>query len=498
MDSRRKHRRSLKRSQRGFSLLAVILMGLLMLLVGLTTIARSQSDVAIAKTVELKARSLSLADAAAVTYQSLLLQYPILATHNGSSWTNPTGLVTSSGNCAPNAAAFSTTDVTRIQASAKTDWQNIDPQDPKKGQIRLVDYQFQPDDPSQGANVPPGTATLRVEGRANYRGLGLLNRPAISQVAISFRVDENPAENFFVGLWAKDFKTSGSNLTINSNVCDASGTNSSDVLKPFLGTLPSGERAQIVYGSPNLPPPPTDGQSPLLPDPSIFGDVVFDLSPQVHVKDKKTCTLPMLGVQDDCPIWLNEGARSVYKYNIISPDPTDPKKPAIKLEDKSSGGSGLGDSRLVLGKSGNETIILYVEGDIEAKDAMVEVTPGTRVIIYHRKGSIVTKGKATQEVFRTSGQPENLQIYSYESTQRISIDNGSFTDPSEAFIYAPNAEVSIEQDTRVDGAIWTGRWYGKNRATVTQRIDDPGALKIDVPATNRIRPTSSWQQRPTG
>ncbi len=481
-------------SQRGFSLVAVIMVGLIMMLVGMITVVRGQSDAAIAKTIELKARSLGLAEAAAATYQSFMLQYPLLATYSAPSWSDPDKLTKSTGNCVPG-SKLSPNDLTRIADTAKTGWQNIEPNDSTKGQIRLVDYQFQPDNPAQGANVPPGIGTLRVEGQANYSGLGLLRRPAISQVALSFRVDANPTKPFVVGLWAKDFKTSGSQLTINANVCDASGNNSSDVLKPYLGTLPTGEPAQIAYGSPTLPPPPPEGLNPLQADPSVPGDVVFDLSPKLEVKDKKFCQLPMLGVQDNCPVLLNEGARAVYHYNIISTDPSDSKKPAIKLEDKSSGG--IGESRLVLGKTGTETIILYVEGNLESKDAIVEVTPGTKVIIYHRKGSIITKGKSTQKVFETNGKPENLQIYSYESSQTITLDSGNSAAPSEVFLYAPEAEVAIEQDTKIDGAIWTNQWYGKQRSMVTQKINDPGALAIEIPATNRVRPSSSWQERPS-
>jgi hypothetical protein len=236
------------------------MVGLIMLLVGMTTVVRGQSDEAIAKTIELKARSLGLAEAAAATYQSLMINYPILSTYSVTSWATPENLVNKPANCAPS-PIFTPIDVTRIKESAKTAWQNIDSKDPLKGQIRLVDYQYLPDDPTKGANAPPGTGTLRVEGQANYnvKGLGLLNRPAISQVALSFRVDAQASDDFKVALWAKDFQVKNA-LTINANVCDASGTNDSDVLKPYLGTLPSGNPAQIVYGSPNLPSAPVEGE----------------------------------------------------------------------------------------------------------------------------------------------------------------------------------------------------------------------------------------------
>jgi hypothetical protein len=140
-----------------------------------------------------------------------------------------------------------------------------------------------------------------------------------------------------------------------------------------------------------------------------------------------------------------------------------------------------------------DTIILYVQGHIQANDSTIRVTPGTRVILYHHDGSIIAKGKKTDIVFDTQDKPENFQIYAYDSTDTIELDSGS-ANPARTFIHSPDADVKMEKGTQVDGAIWAKSWEGGNDAVLNQKIDDPKALKITVPAANSISPPTSWQR----
>jgi Tfp pilus assembly protein PilX len=98
---------------RGFSLLATILVGLLMLLLALTLIARTQSDQMIVSSQKLTMGSLSLADAALVTH-----------------------------------------------------WKDIFTEDPSQRQLWLVDYCYPSDDTSDPskANAAPSTPALGSGG----------------------------------------------------------------------------------------------------------------------------------------------------------------------------------------------------------------------------------------------------------------------------------------------------------------------------------------------
>jgi hypothetical protein len=519
---RRHHQLSSRRSSddRGFAFVISLALGVLLTLVVLTMLSRGQNDHAIAASEITQSRGSAMAEAAVATYQSFLLKYPMLTTYNycqnpgfgggcndsgvTQSWANATSITSGSGNCSPG-STFTSTDISEITKLAKTSWQTIPidpskpiaPSNPSAGQIRLVDYRYQPDNPAAGANIAPGTATLLVEGQAG-EGIG---GSSTSKVSLSFKIKAIPQPDFVVGLWAEDFTASGSKLTINSNVCDASGTNASSDLIPHLGTIPgTGQTAQIVYSSAGAPPSPPEGENPLIADPAIPGDEVFDILP-FKLDGKKiveACSLPNLGDPTPyCPKLvspyqgiLNEGNRSVYKYNIIAPPNKGKPGKAIEL----GGGFPPGEGLLALGRPGmQDTIILYVQGHIQANDSTIRVTPGTRVILYHHDGSIIAKGKKTDIVFDTQDKPENFQIYAYDSTDTIELDSGS-ANPARTFIHSPDADVKMEKGTQVDGAIWAKSWEGGNDAVLNQKIDDPKALKITVPAANSISPPTSWQR----
>jgi Tfp pilus assembly protein PilX len=522
-------------NNRGFAFVISLALGALLTLVVLTLFSRGQNDRAIAASEITQARGAEMAEAAVATYQSFILKYPTLATYNYcqntgfgggcsdsgamKSWYNAPGITSSGENCSPS-NNFTSTDLSEISKLAKTSWQSI-PVGPSKpsssanpvaGEIRLVDYRYQPDNPAAGANIAPGTATLLVEGKVG-EGIG---DSSTSKISLSLKIKAVPQPDFVVGLWAEDFKTSGSKFTINSNVCDASGTNASSDLLPYMGTIPStGQAAQIVYSTQGAPPSPPEGENPLTVDPGIPGDEVFDILPFKldGKKVKEACTLPNLGnTSSYCPKLVSPYASTLdennpsnprtYKYNIIAPSKKGKPDKAIEL----GGGTPPGEGLLVLGRPVTpdtpgmydapgigDTIILYVQGNIEAKDSTIKIRPGTRVILYHHEGSIIAKGKKTDIVFDTQDKPENFQIYAYDSTDIIELDAGNIS-PTRAFIHAPDADVVMENDTQVDGAIWAESWEGKSGVVLNQKIDDPTALTIKVPAGNSISPPTSWQR----
>jgi Tfp pilus assembly protein PilX len=482
-------------SEQGFSLLASLLIGLLMLLVTMTTMFRSQNDRAIAYAQELSSRSLTLAEAGAATYQAFVLKYPILATYSdcvnrgvgGScndsgttqSWANAQSINGAAG-CNDSSASLTTSDLSQIETIATTELQDLDPADPAQGQFRLVDYQYQPD-PGVSPNAVPGTGTLRVEGQVRPSGNAssqgaTTQKNSIARVAISFRVNAPSKQTGSLdGLWSSSFSMSGGGTNrIKANVCDASGTNSSAGLQSYMGNLPSppypaGQMSQIHYTSQPYPSLPTIGENPLTGSDA-------NTVPAITLSGNTTaCRLPMLGVvQAGCPISppFNEASiGSVYRYNIAS----------ITIK---SGAT------LKLGKTGNETIMLYLPGTLELNGGgFLEIQPGTKVIFYIH-GAITESGGS---MINHTGQPENLQIYKY-GTDKITLSGGS---SKNAFVYAPQASADMSSSSGITGAIWVNTWKASGSSSISAGITNPSALQVEVSGGGRskISPATLWQQQ---
>jgi hypothetical protein len=476
-------------NERGFTLLSTFLVGLLLLLIAMTLFSRSQSGLAMVYSQQLSARSLSLADAAAVTYQSFVLKYPAVATYNKDSWA--TFSITPK-DCA-STIDLTANDYTQIASASATYWQDVVAGDPSQGQFRLVDYRYQPDDISNPAkaNVAPGTATLTLEGQVSKINtlVSAMIRPAIARVEIQFRVESHAAQELPIGLWAQDFSVTGSPGSLQANVCDGGGADERAELEPYLGTLPNGQAARVGYSAQTPPTLPSEGTAPFSAGPGVYSISGIQLS------NNEICQLPMLnqsmtttGYPEKCPILLAETplidsfGRSVYKYNIFQ---------EVNIEDAGDPNGLDDDAQLILGRTGDETIILYVADQITLEKARIKVIPGTKVILY-LQASIKANEPPPQGAFDNAGSVENLQIYMYGSSGTLDLDEGNST--STAFIYAPDAEVKLN-NAKVEGAIWANKWSSEGSAELKQNVVDPNALKVEVPGSNRINPASSWQQR---
>ncbi|ABW28314.1 hypothetical protein [Acaryochloris marina] len=209
-----------RKSQAGFALPVAIGMGLIILLVGLTMLLRSQDSQVSAIAQKDTAKSLNAAETGVNEIRALMNQHRAIANYpacttdlNTPPTRNADGTCSDSGNSTeswalpnniPNILAECGINRTaEIVSLANREWQNINPSEPSQGQYRLLTYDDQ-------------NSTLRVQGRVNE------DQPSesISELEVDFSVEEFP----LAGLWVANDATVGSINTDIVGSCSSSIT----------------------------------------------------------------------------------------------------------------------------------------------------------------------------------------------------------------------------------------------------------------------------------
>jgi Tfp pilus assembly protein PilX len=204
-------------SEQGFAMPVALGLGLIMALIGVTMIVRSQGDRVTSAAQKATASSLSAAETGIARYQSLIntnrpiSMYPGCVTWASSgtacndtgttqSWGNAVTIPAYSNTCSNSASGSGAAVIT---AQASRDWQDVDPNDPTKGQFRLIDYAY-----TGTPGSPPGTGTLTVEGRINQTGSGSAAtkdaRTSTTQLQVTLPVVKNNRAAPIPGLWVTD------------------------------------------------------------------------------------------------------------------------------------------------------------------------------------------------------------------------------------------------------------------------------------------------------
>jgi hypothetical protein len=158
------------KNQQGFALPIAMGVGVVLLLIGVSMIVRSQADSTTATTQKSTARGLSAAETGIGRIQEQINNARPIAkysaciswsttdtscsdtTASAASWKNPATIPNVSTGCA---GSLSTTDIANI---ANRDWLDVDSSDETKGKYRLVDYTYD-------STIQIGTLT--VEGKMN-------------------------------------------------------------------------------------------------------------------------------------------------------------------------------------------------------------------------------------------------------------------------------------------------------------------------------------------
>jgi hypothetical protein len=474
-------------SNQGFSVVVALAMGLLMTLLALTILFRTQNDRLLANKEGTASKSLEAADAGAAYYQALLFRYPILATFNScdindfdgecnnpdltTSWKN-IAKIAESANACTSSTTLSPDDRTQIQNALN--WRNLPSTPPNNDQnkkYRVVSYQY---------NQPNSTGTLIVESQIGLSGASntsVTGGTSSARVAVRFRVkpifDPGAAANPFVrlsGIWARSFSRSGTPV-LRTDICDSSGNNQSSVLIPFLSYLQNpisdedeDREPKITKISPSwdFPSLPSEGNA------SISGGVPINLN---STTVGSTCPNPATSSVPKCLLTGNPNISSINISNnnslLISGLPgTAPTSLFI------SGDVTVSNTGIITLGTADKTLKLFVKGNITLNNSgRLRIVDGARVIIY-LDGNLTGTG-ANYRV-EHSGFPENFQIYKYDagfaSSNVINLRNNDPNTPINAFIMAPYAVTSLAANTRLEGAVWTYRLTLANNSGVTQEI----------------------------
>ncbi|PZD72974.1 hypothetical protein C1752_02695 [Acaryochloris thomasi RCC1774] len=157
----------------GFALPVAIGVGLIMLLLGVTMVVRSQNDQVNASAQKATAKSLAAAESGVSKVQTFLNRHRTLAMYpdrGSASWNNLGSINICPGN-------VNTAELAAL-LSTGSDWPNVDPSEsgaqPLNGEFRVVDYVY--DTPG----TPGSNGTLTVQGRVNAGEPG----ESISQVQV--------------------------------------------------------------------------------------------------------------------------------------------------------------------------------------------------------------------------------------------------------------------------------------------------------------------------
>ncbi|MBD2459743.1 hypothetical protein H6G89_01685 [Oscillatoria sp. FACHB-1407] len=179
--------------------------GLVILLLGGTLLLRSQNDQVTASMQQAADSSLNTTEGGVARLQAFIEANRAIATYDLRDWLTATTTLSSVlSSCSPT----TTTQIVNFATTATT-WQNIDPQNPGRGQFRLVNYTYIPDNPAQPRSAP-GRGVLEVEGRSQSQQS--TNRLRITIPILVGDMTGAPVP----GLWLAEGGTS--NNTIQGNV----------------------------------------------------------------------------------------------------------------------------------------------------------------------------------------------------------------------------------------------------------------------------------------
>ena len=473
--------------EKGFALPIAMGVGLVIVLLGAVMMARSQTDRITSSTQKATNQGLSAAETGVARYQDLVNKYRAIATYNNTgtvSWATPSSI--------PNISSCgSTTEATAVSTQATTNWQNVDSSDPTKGQYRLISYAYTPNS-GVAANTAPGTGTLIIEGRVNQTGSGSTAtqdvRTATTRLQVAIPITQSTSSLSDTGLWATDFNFVGNNARANANVLDSScsGVGTAFTTNPYLGNLPSATYGANVKGAytkevvafPTLP----GGNTYSAPTTGNINTISCGTNP-MNLSGSNTLTLPRTNDKDSTNKLYGAStnapaSNATYTYVIPSSCGTN----SISL---------TGNARITLGRTGQETIKVYVSGNVDAagNGGIGPYVNGTAVTkaIFYVNGSINLAGNGS------AFSPTYFQFYKYGTTGDVKLNgNGS----SSAFIFAPFVETQLVGNGTVSGVVWTKKISANGNASINQGKIDASALEVTAPSANSngLGAISTWQR----
>ncbi len=479
-----------------FMSLGLGLMFFTILLSSLTSAASRKLQVAIDEDAK---QAQALGESGISRYQSFLVSHPKLAVYPDCEGTrNSSGVCPDTASTASWSNAGSIPDVTnstQITNAAQTSWQDADPSDPSKGQFRLISYSF--DDDGNPATAPDptaaGTGTLIVEGRVNQTAASA----AISTTRVEVSFDVTPGAGSGdlngEGLWItcnNDSSTSHSDSEIQTNVKDSTSVSADN--PPGSGTaactsstskIDALKLQQKVNGV--IPTPP----------------FTYDIS------SEKFPTLPMEGLLTNVPGTGVCTTSNAIGNAVTLPAPCNHPEIGGTVSNiyntyHLTGSTGInftGGGDILTIDAPGQTVKLYLNGELKVthSGAGIVVTPGTTLIIYAHGAITLNGGSGIGGPLSNPGTPDQIQIYQYVSDD-LRLTGGSGTN---AFIFAPLAQVSMTGASAIRGAVWARSYSATGGSDIIGSAGTVDCSNLpsgfcDAGGENQIHPIKSWERKP--
>jgi hypothetical protein len=498
-----------KNFNRGFALPTVLGIGLILLLVGLTMIFRSLGDRQIAYAQGATAQSLVVAETGITRIQGLLLKYPGLAANSLKDWSVEVAETPPQVAC--NQQSSSTAAGNSTSSGQTSDGQASDGQTPA---------------PQLPQNQTPNPQTPNAQTSSASPSPS----PTPTPISVSFEdektltriTNDTPNDDWFnIGNDSRqgEFKILSYDVVGNFGQLKIQGK-----VGEFIRSANSSVQVDmpLEFADPS-PPGIWVSASADQPEPiSIAANRSLKATVWVEDTDKsfEIDTYPKNLMSCDK---FEGGKCDTYKFQESSG--SRPKPPEIKPGSEITNnpnahqlvGTTLGKPKLTLPQPNDKadsdgTYRYLIQGDLSMiKDSEVIINPpqGTKVIFYLEKNMSI----AGNAKLNNAGSVEGFEIYGSSSSQDYDDDSGTVTaqislssqNTVNAFIYAPEAEVKIQGQASLKGAIWSKTLSSTGTAANVIAVSQLDCLKDlavgDITSgganqTAKVRPPKSWQRQP--
>ncbi|MCZ8047418.1 MAG: hypothetical protein GPI90_03975 [Microcystis aeruginosa K13-05] len=414
--------------EKGFALPLAVLIGLILMVTGMTMIMRAQGDQSKVIAQKARADSLTSSEVGLARVQDLLNSVRVMATVDRNC---------TSGDCWQNARYDVDTDPTDLQKHLK----------------KLVDAAPSCSNPNDAVTLKKKINELRDLSADQWVDLDLGNNSYYRVVEYNYRIDTGMGVLTLEGLSRKSAATDITNITIDRDSDDNAASRNRVVV-----TIPILDAPRHAFNRTTVPAlwisegTADDGAK-------FEGDVVEVVAwPECDIKQDKIPT-PSTGTPP-------------YKAQVVGVFfPNLPETP--------TGIPSLGDltSSETFPRTGDTAspsgVYEYIVNNInldEEDDEKITITPGKRVVFYV-KGNI--NGAIEHDCGTEPGcKPGNLQIYAYSESDSAQIClRGDQT--LQAFIFAPDYSLG-----KTDNGTFIGAAWGKNWGQISGCLSSSGAVAV--------------------
>lgn len=483
-------------SQQGFAIPIAVGMGLIMILIGTTMVMRSQGDEVTASAQKATADSFNVAELGVTRVQSLIKRFPKMAEKSKSEWAAEYNRLSALNTC------LSNTQDSDLTNNINT-WINVDSSDPKKGEIKILDYTY-------SGNV----GTLKIAGRARSESGSATTSIDNANTYLVVEIPVVTLENLPVpGLWAKDFTMGNNDVKGNVLVTGCS--------------IPAGiTAANIVAGSGSLTANPSVEYPPLPALPAVCPSgtattpcyQVFKQNNAVYDPTATNADAITNTYVKDNGTKETECLKDSQGYVVTE----DNKGNLVRVQEKGNYVTGCTDSSHYAtttsltfpranDKAGSDGVYRYLiaansNNSIELKGGnKIKITDGEKVVFY-LQGNIDISGQS--QIIHTGSPPTNFQIYGSDGGRhyRTTSDANTYTTSSimlsgntsaNMFLYAPEATAGVNGGgnvtSTITGSVWVKAWDGSN---ANQLVVTQTAAWINLPLDKpkRVSSIRSWKR----